>query len=76
MRWNQGVPDNTVFPDMNYNLPYGAVANGVAGAPFQQNITAQSTQLARRPVNRQLVQTAGRTQYDNPNEWALAAEDM
>ncbi|OBT80175.1 hypothetical protein VF21_00586 [Pseudogymnoascus sp. 05NY08] len=73
MRWNQGAADNAVFPDMNFGMaPYGT--NGVANAPFQQAVPAQSTQLARRPVNQQLVPTASRTQFDNPNEWGLTEE--
>ncbi|KFY68514.1 hypothetical protein V498_10620, partial [Pseudogymnoascus sp. VKM F-4517 (FW-2822)] len=75
MRWNQAATDNAVFPDMNFGMaPYGT--NGVSNAPFQQAVPAQSTQLARRPVNQQLVPTASRTQFDNPNEWGLTAEDM
>jgi heat shock transcription factor len=73
MRWNQGAADNAVFPDMNFGMAqYGA--NGVSNAPFQQAVPAQSTQLARRPVNQQLVPTASRTQFDNPNEWGLGDE--
>lgn len=74
LRWNQGATDNTVFPDLNnYGMPYGV--NGVSNAPFQQTIPAPSTQLARRPVNQQqLVQTAPRTQFDNPNDWSLSNE--
>lgn len=73
MRWNHSLADNTVFPDMNYNMAYAGGANAVSAASFQQNVPAPSTQIARRPMNRQLVQTAPR-QYDNPNEWALGDE--
>lgn len=73
MRWSQGAADNAVFPDMNFGMaPYGT--NGVTNAQFQQAVPAQSTQLARRPVNQQLVPTASRTQFDNPNEWGLTEE--
>ncbi|ELR10161.1 stress-responsive transcription factor hsf1 [Pseudogymnoascus destructans] len=70
MRWNQGAADNAVFSDMNFGMaPYGT--NGVSNAPFQQ---AQSTQLARRPMNQHLVPTASRTQFDNSNECGLTEE--
>lgn len=73
MRWNQGAGESAVFPDMNFGMaPYGT--NGVTNAPFQQAVPAQSTQLARRPVNQQLVPTAARTQFENPNEWGLTEE--
>ena len=74
MRWNQGAGDNAVFPDMNFGMPPYGTNGGVSSAPFQQAVPAQSTQLARRPVNQQLVPPAGRTQFENPNEWGLTEE--
>lgn len=75
MRWNQGAVDNTMYPDLNYNMA-GYGANNVSAAQYQPNLPAASTQLARRPLNRQLVQTGPRTQYDNSNEWSLAEDGM
>ena len=73
MRWNQGGADNTIYPDMNSNMA-GYGANMVSNLPYQQNAPAPSTQLARRPTNRQLVQTGQRAQFDNPNGWSLAED--
>ena len=64
LRWSQG-PDNASYsdpPDYNVN-PYAG--NGLSQAPYDQNTPIPSTQLARRPVNRQLVPTGQRAPYDN-----------
>jgi heat shock transcription factor len=73
MRWNQAGADKAMYPDMNYNLAsYGA--NNVSNPPYQQSVPATSTQLARRPMNRHLVQTGPRAQFDNPNDWSLTED--
>jgi heat shock transcription factor len=64
LRWSQG-PENAGFPDSSaYNMnAYGE--NGLSQAPYDQSVpAAASTQLTRRPVNRQLVPT-GQRPYDN-----------
>lgn len=75
LRWNQ-PPDNAAYPEPagynvnNYN------ANGLAQAQFDQSLPAQSTQLARRPMNRgQLVQTGQRSYDDASDPWGQFGDD-
>lgn len=76
LRWSQGS-DNTSYPTdpaafkMNN---YGAAA--VSNPQYDSSIPASSTQLARRPVNRQLVATAQRTAYDSSGDpWGQFGDD-
>jgi heat shock transcription factor len=74
LRWSQG-PENTGFSDPSaYNLnTYGA--NALSQAPYDQSVPAASTQLARRPVNRQLIPT-GQRPYDNTADpWGQFGDD-
>ena len=70
LRWSQ-PGDNT-----NYAEPYNMnafVANTASGFPGQQTVPAPSTQLTRRPLNRQMVP---RTTFDNPNDlWGPFGDD-
>jgi heat shock transcription factor len=64
LQWSQG-PDNTTYPDpATFNLN-SYTGNGITQAPYDQSVPATSTQLARRPINRQLVPTGQRAGYDN-----------
>ena len=38
--------------------------DGLSAPPYDQSVPAPSTQLARRPINRQLVQTGQRPAFD------------
>lgn len=45
-------------------------------SPYQQNVPAASTQLARRPMNRSLVATGSRQPYDdNSDSYGLYGSD-
>ncbi|KAG4420448.1 hypothetical protein IFR04_006368 [Cadophora malorum] len=77
LNWNQQTDNNTRFADQS-----GFNMNNYAGAQtsqpqFDQSIpTAASTQLARRPNNRQLVQTGPRMPYDNSADpWGQFGDD-
>jgi heat shock transcription factor len=67
LRWSQG-PDNNAYADPStFNMnSYGG--NRLTQAPYDQSIPATSTQLARRPINRQLVPTGQRSGYDNTQD--------
>lgn len=74
LRWNQ-APENVPYPDpSSYNMNNYA-GNGLSQPQFEQPIQTPSTQLARRPVNRQLVQTGQRTAYDTANPWGQFGDD-
>lgn len=76
LRFNQ-TPDYTAYPDAsNFNMnSYGGNA-ALSQAPYDQSIPAASTQLARRPGNRQLVSTGQRQGYDNTaDSWGQFGED-
>lgn len=62
LRWNQ-QPENTAFSDPAFNMNNYST-NGLSQAPFDQSAPASSTQLTRRPINRQLVSTGQRTAFD------------
>ena len=75
LRWNQGA-DNASYQDPSgYNMNnYGG--NALSQAQYDQSIPAPSTQLARRPVNRQLVPTGQRAGYDNSGDpWGQFGDD-
>lgn len=75
-RYNQ-TPENTVYQDPQaYNMnSYGG--NGVSQAQYEHPAAQshlQSTQLARRPINRQLVTTGPR--YETPGDpWGQMGGD-
>ncbi|KAF8861517.1 hypothetical protein BDZ45DRAFT_687599 [Acephala macrosclerotiorum] len=73
LRWSQ-QPDNTAYPDPAFNMNnYGA--NGLSQTPFDQTLPTSSQQLARRPINRQLIPT-GQRQFDNPdNTWGAFGDE-
>jgi heat shock transcription factor len=49
--------------------------SGISQPQFDQSIPAASTQLARRPVNRQLVPTSQRAGYDASDPWGQFGDD-
>jgi heat shock transcription factor len=67
LQWSKG-PDNAAYPELStFNMNnYGG--NSMTQAPYDQPIPATSTQLARRPVNRQLIPTGQRQPYDNTGD--------
>lgn len=75
LRWSQGPGNTSYAPDPSFNM------NGYSGEvmPQQQydpSLQIPSTQLARRPVNRQLVPTAQRAPYDNSGDpWGQFGDD-
>lgn len=75
LQWSQG-PDNTTYPDpATFNLN-SYTGNGITQAPYDQSVPATSTQLARRPINRQLVPTGQRPGYDNTGDpWGQFGDD-
>lgn len=70
LRWGQSA-ENTGFDSAAaYNMNnYGGNA-AMSQAQFDQSIGAPSTQLARRPINRQLVPTAQRMTQDTSDDWS------
>jgi heat shock transcription factor, other eukaryote len=73
LRWSQ-AGDNTNYADP-YNMN-SFVNNAVSSQQYQQPVQASSTQLARRPMNRQMVPTAPRATFDNPNDpWGSFGDD-
>jgi heat shock transcription factor len=73
LRWSQ-AGDNTNYADP-YNMN-SFVNNAVSSQQYQQPVQASSTQLARRPMNRQMVPTAPRAAFDNPNDpWGSFGDD-
>jgi len=73
LQWSQG-PENASYQGnpAAYNMNnYNVQANpghSMSQGGYDSTIPAPSTQLARRPVNRQLVPTAQRTTYDNSTD--------
>ena len=75
LRWSQG-PENVGYPDPStFNMNnYGAT--GMSQATYDPSVPATSTQLARRPVNRQLMPTGQRATYDNTADpWGQFGDD-
>lgn len=65
LRWAPAAntyPDSSGYPANIYG------ADTMPQTPYQQPVSAPSTQLARRPGNRQLVQTAQRQTYDETSD--------
>ncbi|RFU28871.1 hypothetical protein B7463_g7471, partial [Scytalidium lignicola] len=76
LQWGQGAgADTTGYADPNaYNLN-NVAPTGMSGVQYQQSVPATSTQLARRPMTRQLV-TAPRTAFDNSiDPWGQFGEE-
>lgn len=74
LRWGQNG-EAIPFPDAaSYNMnAYGT--NAIANPQFQQPLQP-SNQLARRPINRQIVSTGPRTGYDNLGDpWGGFGDD-
>jgi heat shock transcription factor, other eukaryote len=70
LRWGQGA-DNTGYsePATTYNMNSYGGNTAMSQAQYDQPIGAPSTQLARRPINRQLVPTAQRMTQDASGDW-------
>lgn len=74
LRWSQG-PDNNNYSDPSFNMN-NYVGNGLSQPSYDQSTPATSTQLARRPINRQLVPTGQRSTYDNTADpWGQFGDD-
>jgi heat shock transcription factor len=73
LRWNQ-QPDNAAYADPSFNMN-NYNTNGLSQASFDQSAPASSTQLARRPINRQLVPTGQRTFDGTDASWAQFGDD-
>ncbi|TVY32788.1 Heat shock factor protein [Lachnellula subtilissima] len=77
---SQAGKNNFTYQDpLGYNMTYGA-NNGLSqGSSYDQSVSvpAPSTQLARRPINRQLVSTGPRPTFDvTGDQWnQFGAED-
>lgn len=73
LRWSQ------TGDSANYAEPYNMnafVANNASGFPSQQPVPTSSTQLTRRPLNRQMVSSVPRATFDNPNDpWSAFGDD-
>jgi heat shock transcription factor, other eukaryote len=71
LRWSQATENP------NYANPYNInsfSANVASGPQFQQAVPAPSTQLARRPINRQVV--PARTAFESANDpWGPFGDD-
>lgn len=73
LRWNQ-QQNNGAYADPSFNMNNYNI-NGQSQAPFDQPAQA-STQLTRRPINRQLVATNQRTPYDTSDgSWAQFGDE-
>ncbi|TAQ83730.1 hypothetical protein B7494_g7944 [Chlorociboria aeruginascens] len=75
LRWGQS--ENTSYPESvapSYNMDnFGGDA--LSQPQYDQSVPAPSTQLARRPLNRQLVSTAQRPPYDTGDSWSGFGDD-
>jgi heat shock transcription factor len=73
LRWNQGSENAGYADPAAYNMnSYGG--NGLSQPQYDQPVAAPSTQLARRPINRQIVSTTHR--YDNSvDPWGQFGDD-
>lgn len=61
----------------SYNSMNNYVGNGIPQPVFDQSILTPSTQLARRPINRQMVATGQRPAYDSQvDPWGQFGDDM
>jgi heat shock transcription factor len=76
LRWSGG-PDAQNYPEAGtFNMNSYADVAGMSQPQYEPSVPAPSTQLARRPVNRQLVQTAQRTTFDNTTDpWGQFGDD-
>ncbi|TVY33715.1 Heat shock factor protein [Lachnellula occidentalis] len=77
---SQGGKNNYTYQDpLGYNMTYGG-NNGLSQPSYDQSVSvpAPSTQLARRPINRQLVSTGPRPAFDvTGDQWnQFGAEDL
>jgi heat shock transcription factor, other eukaryote len=76
LRSQGGGKNNFAYQDpLGYNMTY-AGNNGLSQPPYDQSVPAPSTQLARRPINRQLVSTGQRPAFDvTSDQWNQFGED-
>jgi heat shock transcription factor len=68
-QWNQGG-ENGSLGDANSYVNMNAFGTNNLSNPqqYNQDVSAPNTQLARRPMNRQLVSTAPRATYEGGND--------
>lgn len=69
VRW-QGTEHGTYPDPAPFNLNPYAGGSTLPQPPYGQPSPGASTQLARRPMNRQMVATNPRAGYDGANSWA------
>ena len=69
LRWGQDA-NNTGYadPPSAYNMNNYGANTAIPQAQYNQSVGAPSTQLARRPINRQLVSTGQRIPHDNSGD--------
>lgn len=65
LRWGQGPGDQAFGDTSGFNANSFGAGSEMSPAQFDSTLATPSTQLARRPLNRQLVSTAPRSTYDN-----------
>ena len=76
LRWGQSS-DNSGYSDpaAAYNMNNYGGNTAMSQTQYDQSIGAPSTQLARRPINRQLVPTAQRMTQDTSGDWSGQYDD-
>lgn len=66
LRWSQGAENPNFGGDAGgFNMNNFGGSAGLSQPQYDSSLPTPSTQLARRPLNRQLVPTAQRSTYDN-----------
>ena len=77
LRWDQGANDAGYSdPTAGYNMNNYGSNTAMPQPQYDQSVGASSTQLARRPINRQLVPTAQRMTNDNSVDQWFGDESM
>jgi heat shock transcription factor len=77
MRWSQGA-EHMGYPDpaAGYNMNTYGGNTAMSQAQYDQSMGAPSTQLARRPINRQQLVPAGqRMAQDQSGDWSQFGDD-
>lgn len=67
LRWSQGAENPNFSDAAAFNMNKFGGSAGMSQPQYDSSAPTPSTQLARRPINRQLVPTAQRATYDNNN---------
>lgn len=66
LRWSQGAENPNFGGDAGgFNMNNFGGSAGLSQPQYDSSLPTPSTQLARRPLNRQLVPTAQRSTYDS-----------